>query len=61
MNLITSNTEVVRINIPFSRHFLATRDPTSLTRAGTEEAPLAGLLEPAREPETMDAAEIGSV
>ncbi len=34
MNRITSNTLVVKINIPFSKHFLATREPMSLILGG---------------------------
>lgn len=32
INRITSNTDVVKISMPFSRHFFATRLPISLTR-----------------------------
>lgn len=65
MNRMTSKTEVVRMSMPFSRHFLATREPMSLTRWppfwGTEPGCDSDLLAPTAAPEMIEAAEGGSV
>jgi hypothetical protein len=60
---MTSKTEVVRISMPFAKHFLATRDPMSLTRPfwGTEPGKASDLVAPAAAPEMTDAAEGASV